>query len=428
MNIIRNKLNLSICLPGSKSITLRNLVLATLAEGITDISAPADCDDTREMVDCLRALGVSIKTSDEYRQISVAGTGGRFSKGPVTLSLGLSGTSARFLIALSTLRNQVTQLVGRGSLNQRPNHHLLDAVEQLGGETVSVGNGSLPVAIKGPSTFAKIIKMNGDVSSQYFSALLQIAPLLPNGLEIIVRGVLVSRPYVDITINEMRKFGVEIENEKYQRFIIEPQKYRAGLRTVEGDASAASYFAALALIHGGKVTLENLSRDTTCQGDIRFLSICEKLGATIKLEEGRTIVEGPKDGHILPVNGELNCCDIPDSALTLIAIAPLIPGTTRITGLGTLKHKECDRIEAPAAELRKIGVDVVTGPDFIEVSNVKADRTHKPQNIDIKTYDDHRMAMSFAVLATRIGDLSILEPDVVRKTYPSFWKDLAKIK
>ena len=174
--------------------------------------------------------------------------------------------------------------------------------------------------------------------------------------------------------------------------------------------------------------MENLSRDTTCQGDIRFLSICEKLGATIKLEEGRTIVEGPKDGHILPVNGELNCCDIPDSALTLIAIAPLIPGTTRITGLGTLKHKECDRIESPAAELRKIGVDVVTGPDFIEVSNVKADRTHKPQNIDIKTYDDHRMAMSFAVLATRIGDLSILEPDVVRKTYPSFWKDLAKIK
>ena len=198
-------------LPGSKSITLRNLVLAALAEGTTEIITPCDCDDTREMVECLGNLGVSIETSDDYWRISVEGRGGRFSKGPITLGLGLSGTSARFLIALSALRSEVTQLVGRGSLNERPNHPLLNAIEQLGGETVSSNGGCLPLSIRGPRAFGRKVRMNGDVSSQFFSGLLQIAPLLPDGLEIAVDGELVSRPYIDITLNEMRKFGVEID-------------------------------------------------------------------------------------------------------------------------------------------------------------------------------------------------------------------------
>lgn len=427
INTIRNRFDYSIVLPGSKSITLRNLVLAALAEGTTDITAPCDCDDTRELVECLGELGIANEASEDYRKITVEGTGGRFSEGPITLELGLSGTSARFLIAVSALRTDETRLVGRGSLNDRPNLPLLGAVEQLGGVTTSSNGGCLPVSIKGPRKFHTSVRMQGDVSSQFFSALLQIAPLLPHGLEILVEGELVSSPYVDITLSEMRKFGVAVEHDGYRKFKVAPQRYRSGARSVEGDASAGSYFAALALIHGGKVVFENLGSETR-QGDIRFLSICERLGARVQLDNERTVIDGPDGGRVRPTEGEVDCGDIPDAALTLIAISPLIPGMTRITGIGTLKHKECDRIECPATELRKIGVDVATGDDFVEVSELPARTGNTPGNVDIETYHDHRMAMSFAVLGTRLGNLNILDPEVVGKTYPRFWEDLARVR
>ena len=428
ISTIRNNVNLSIALPGSKSITLRNLVLAALADGTTEIISPCDCDDTREMVDCLEKLGVPIETSEDYRRIAVEGRGGRFKEGRISLELGLSGTSARFLIALSALRAGETHLKGTGSLNQRTNAPLLNAVEQLGGETVSSNGGCLPVSIRGSETPGRAVRMNGDESSQFFSALLQIAPLLPGGLVINVEGELVSRPYIDITLNEMRKFGVDVANDAYRRFEVKPQRYLSGSRTVEGDASAGSYYAALALIHGGKAIYENLGSDTR-QGDIRFLSICEQLGAHTRVAEDKIVVEGPKGGSILPAGGDVYCGDIPDVALTLIAIAPLIPGTTRITGIGTLKYKECDRIECPAAELRKIGVEVKTGPNYIEIGELPGNATARRTvaTLDIETYHDHRMAMSFAVLGTRLGNLNILDPDVVGKTYPRFWKDLARV-
>ena len=426
ISTFRNNLNLSIALPGSKSITLRNLVLAALADGTTEIISPCDCDDTREMVECLVKLGVPIETSEDYRRIAVEGRGGRFKEGSISLELGLSGTSARFLIALSALRTGETRLQGSGSLNERPNAPLLDAVEQLGGETVSSDGGCLPLSIRGSENPGRAVRMKGDVSSQFFSALLQIAPLLPGGLEIAVDGELVSRPYIDITLNEMRKFGVKVVNDAYRRFEVKPQRYLSGSRTVEGDASAGSYYAALALIHGGKAVFENLGSNTR-QGDIRFLSICERLGARVHVDDDRTVVEGPKDGCILPAGDVIYCGDIPDAALTLIAMAPLIPGTTRITGIGTLKHKECDRIESPAAELRKIGVDVETGADFIEIGELPDDAA-PVSPIDIETYHDHRMAMSFAVLGTRLGNLNILDPDVVGKTYPRFWEDLDRLQ
>lgn len=427
VNTIRNNVDTAIDLPGSKSITLRNLVLAALAEGPTEIASPCECDDTREMVECLGELGIDIETSADYRKLTVQGMGGRFTDGPVTLGLGLSGTSARFLIALSALRTAETRLVGQGSLNERPNLPLLDAVEQMGGATESADGGCLPVSIRGPGRFRRSVRMKGDVSSQFFSALLQIGPLLSDGLEILVEGELVSRPYVDITLHEMRKFGVEVMNKGYSRFEVTPQCYRAGSLTVEGDASAGSYFAAIALIHGGRVVFENLGSQTR-QGDIRFLSICESLGARVQMDDRKTVIEGPGDGRLRTVDGAIDCADIPDAALTLIAISPLIPGTTRITGIGTLKNKECDRIECPAAELLKIGVAVETGDDYIEVSEVPVKTGDSGDVVDIETYRDHRMAMSFAVLGTRLGNLNILDPDVVGKTYPGFWEDLARIR
>ncbi len=401
-------------------------MLASLAEGTTEIDAPCDCDDTREMVECLGDLGIAIQASDGYHRVTVEGRGGRFAEGPVSLDLGLSGTSARFLIALSALRTDETRLAGRGSLNERPNAPLLDAVEEMGGATESAHGGCLPVTIRGPGTFSRSVRMKGDVSSQFFSALLQIAPVLPEGLEIQVVGDLVSRPYIDITLNEMRSFGVDVENDDYRKFRVAPQRYRSGLRSVEGDASAGSYFAAFALVHGGKVVIENLGSESR-QGDIRFLSICENLGAHVRMDEKKTVVEGPEDGRVRSATGEIECGDIPDAALTLIALSPLIPGTTRITGIGTLKHKECDRIECPATELRKIGVEVKTGLNFIEVGELPPGTLNATEDVDIETYQDHRMAMSFAVLGTRLGNLNILDPDVVGKTYPRFWEDLARV-
>ena len=402
-------------------------MLASLAEGTTEIDGPCDCDDTREMVDCLGELGIAIQASDNYQRMTVEGRDGRFAEGPVSLDLGLSGTSTRFLIALAALRTDETRLSGWGSLNERPNDPLLDAVEQMGGATESANGGCLPVTIRGPGTFNRSVRMKGDVSSQFFSALLQIAPVLPDGLEIQVEGNLVSRPYIDITLNEMRTFGVDVENDNYRRFRVTPQRYRSGPRSVEGDASAGSYFAALAMIHGGKVVIENLGSESR-QGDIRFLSICQNLGAQVQMDEKMTVIEGPVDGRVRPATGEIDCGDIPDAALTLIALSPLVPGTTRITGIGTLKHKECDRIECPAAELRKIGVEVKTGSDFIEVGELPPGALNATLEIAIETYHDHRMAMSFAVLGTRLGNLNILDPDVVGKTYPRFWEDLAQLR
>ena len=402
-------------------------MLASLAEGTTEIDAPCECDDTRELVNCLGKLGIAIEASDDYRRVAVEGRGGRFAGGPVGLDLGLSGTSARFLIALSVLRTDETRLAGRGSLNERPNSPLLDAVEQMGGATESANGGCLPVTIRGPGTFNRSVRMKGDVSSQFFSALLQVAPVLPDGLQIYVEGDLVSKPYIDITLNEMRKFGVEVENDNYRKFVVAPQRYRSGTLSVEGDASAGSYFAALALIHGGKVVFENLG-SATRQGDVRFLSVCESLGAHVRMDEKMTVIEGPEGGRVRPASKEIDCGDIPDAALTLIAISPLIPGRTRITGIGTLKQKECDRIECPAAELRKIGVEVKTGPDFIEVGELPPRALNVTEDVAIETYRDHRMAMSFAVLGTRLGNLNILDPDVVGKTYPRFWEDLARLQ
>ena len=180
------------------------------------------------MVDCLGGLGIVIQASDDYRWITVEGTGGRFAEGPVSLDLGLSGTTARFLIALSALRTDETRMAGRGSLNERPNAPLLDALEQMGSASESAHGGCLPVTIRGPGTFNHSVRMKGDVSSQFFSALLQIAPVLPDGLEIQVEGELVSRPYIDITLNEMRTFGVDVENDDYRKFRVAPQRYRSG--------------------------------------------------------------------------------------------------------------------------------------------------------------------------------------------------------
>lgn len=304
MQKLTRPFQLDLNMPGSKSITIRDLALAALAEGASTIRSPGICDDTTRMTDAVRKLGVRIdESSDDV--LVVHGTGGRFSAGPVNLDIGQSAASTRTLLALCALRAGPTMLDGHESMRVRPNKYLLDALQQLCADITSTGDGYLPVTVAGQQQRIASITMKGDKSSQYFSALLQIAPLLAQGLQIAVDGELVSKPYIDITIDEMAKFGVQVTNDDYQSLSVRPQTYHPVDIVVEGDASAASYFSALATIHGGRVTIGNLGSSTR-QGDYGFLEVCERLGATVTRTDTTTTIVGPKDGKLLPLVNPLN--------------------------------------------------------------------------------------------------------------------------
>ncbi|MCK5460346.1 3-phosphoshikimate 1-carboxyvinyltransferase, partial [Candidatus Parcubacteria bacterium] len=416
---IENKINAEIFLPGSKSITLRDFVLASLANGESEILRPAECDDADRMIEALKELGIKIEKISGG--LKIFGQVGKFASGEKKLYLGGSGVSTRLLLAVAALRKQKTVIDGNESLRARPNKYLIDSLKELGAEIKS-RNGFLPLEIIGRENLKSKIKMKGDLSSQYFTALLQIAPVLSKGLKIEVEGNLTSKPYIDITVNEMKKFGAVVENSNYRSFFVQSQKYKPAKIIVEGDASAASYFMALAAIHGGKIILKNLGKNSV-QGDFKFYKVCEKLGAKVELSDSEIKITGSRNGKLDSLK-EINMEDIPDTATTLMAIAPFIPGKTLITGIANLKLKECDRISAPVAELKKLGVKVREGKDFIEIDEKKDFSDVDLSKISIDTYDDHRMAMSFAILGTKIGNLKINDPSCVNKTFPSFWEIL----
>ena len=423
IDILTQPFQISLNLPGSKSITLRNTVLASLAKGQSKLEFPAECDDFSRILQALVELGISIR-HDGSESVLITGTGGIFRSGLAHLKAGLSGTAARFLMALALLRHDETTVDGLPPLCIRPNHHLVDALLALGASVSSESYGHLPITIRDPEASASSIHVKADRSSQYLSALLQVAPLLPSGLEIIVEGELVSRPYIDVTLREMLRFGVSVKRDAYRRFHVSHQAYHPAIVRVEGDASAASYHAALATIHGATVIFTNLGR-TSAQGDYRFLEICEMLGACVTRGDHTTTVIGPPGGKLQPLRGELNMEDMPDTAPTLFAIAPLIPGGGRFTGLKTLRIKECDRISVPAQQLHKIGVKTQEGPDYLAIDEIRS--TPGKSTVLIETHDDHRMAMSFAVLGTKLGNFQIQDPACVAKSYPRFWEDLDRI-
>jgi 3-phosphoshikimate 1-carboxyvinyltransferase len=265
------------------------------------------------------------------------------------------------------------------------------------------------------------VRVSGTISSQYLTSLLIIAPLIEGGLTVEVEGDLTSKPYLDLTLDEMRKFGVDVENQDYRRLIVRPQAYRAGQVPVEGDASAASYFAALATLHGASITLTNLG-DGTRQGDYAFFALCEKLGARVTRTRDHTRIEGPAKLSAV-FESAVDMTSMPDVAPTLMMIAPFLAARTRITGLATLRVKECDRIAAPTRELRKLGISVEEGPDFMVIEPLSPAARERKSVVDIETYHDHRIAMSFGVLGSRLPGLRILDPGCVAKTYPNYWRD-----
>jgi 3-phosphoshikimate 1-carboxyvinyltransferase len=407
-------------LPGSKSLTLRDCAIAALADGTSTIRYPGECDDYWRMKDCLRRLGFAVDDS-QTDVVRITGRGGDFAPGDVTLDVGQSAVTTRLLLAIASLRPTATVIDGHISMQKRPNKDLVDALRALGATLESTNDGHLPTRVVGTRGLKGPARVPGTISSQYLTSLLTIAPRIDGGLIIEVEGELTSKPYVDLTLDEMAKFGVNVENHDYQRLVVAPQSYRASAIDVEGDASGASYFAALAVLHGAKITLTNLGTRTR-QGDYAFFGLCEQLGARVTRNADSTVIEGPRvlDAALAT---PVDMTKMPDVAPTLMMIAPFLSRPTRITGLATLRVKECDRIAAPTRELRKLGIEVEEGPDYMVIQPLGEPAKARRAVVDIETYHDHRIAMSFGVLGSRLPGLRILDPGCVAKTYPNYWRD-----
>jgi 3-phosphoshikimate 1-carboxyvinyltransferase len=413
------RFDFSVGLPGSKSLTLRDCAIAALAEGTSTIRYPGECDDYWRMKDCLRRLGIEVDDA-ESDVVHITGRGGAFADGPLELFTGQSAVSTRLLLAMAALRPDLTIIDGHVSMRARPNKPLVDALNALGAQLESTNDGYLPTRVTGRAGLRGPVQVPSDISSQYLTSLLIIAPLLADGLTIQVAGKLTSKPYVDLTLDEMAKFGVQVDNRDYGELRVARQPYRARALGVEGDASAASYFAALATLHGSKVRFENLGTSTR-QGDYAFFGLCERLGASVRRSANTTDIVGPPS--LGTFGADVDMTSMPDVAPTLMMVAPFLSTPTRITGLSTLRVKECDRIAAPARELRKLGVSLEEGPDYMVIDPLGSEAIARRSLVDIETYHDHRIAMSFGVLGSKLPGLRILDPGCVAKTYPKYWQD-----
>ncbi|MBP5351741.1 MAG: 3-phosphoshikimate 1-carboxyvinyltransferase [Fibrobacterales bacterium] len=410
-------------LPGSKSLSNRALLAAALGEGKTVLKNLLRSDDTARMLEALSALGVG--TEELPDGISVAGTGGAFRSGsPAVLDLGNAGTAMRPLCAALAASPGDWTLVGEKRMEERPIRDQVDALRSLGAEISYLKNeGFPPLRIHGKPLEGGAVRVKGSTSSQFLTALLLSAPLFGRGLEIGIDGELVSRPYVDMTLAVMERFGVSAERDGYARFRVRGKADGAGYRSpgeyfVEGDASAASYFLAAGAIAGGRVRVEGAGLESV-QGDVAFADVLEKMGAEIR-RGGSWIEAAPGPDGLRGADLDLNA--IPDAAMTLATTALFAKGRTTIRGIGNWRVKETDRIAAMAAELRKLGAEAEEGPDYLSVL--------PPERIrpaEIATYNDHRMAMCFALAAFGGAPVTILDPGCVTKTFPEFFERFAEI-
>jgi len=405
----RGKIEATLTLPGSKSYTHRALIAAALAPGESLLTNALRAEDTELTAQALERLGAGIAWKDT--EVRLRGTGGRWQPAPEPIYLGNSGTSMRFLTALTALGRGEYHLTGSPRLCERPVGELLQALASLGVEAHSQqGNGCPPVIVRGGLTGGRT-QLSGAVSSQYLSAMLFIAPLAPQGAEIEITGELVSRPYVNLTLEVLADFGISFYREGYKFFQVPGgQSYQPRDYEIEADASSASYFWAAAALTGGRVTITNLSLES-CQGDIDFLSVLARMGCRIApTEAGLTLQGGPLTGI------EVDMAPMPDLVPTLAVAAAFARGDTVITGAAHLRHKESDRLAAVAGELARMGISAAETADGLIIHG------GHPHGAIIHTYDDHRIAMSFAVAGLKIPGISIRDAQVVAKSFPDFWE------
>ena len=400
--------------PGSKSLSNRALLLAALAEGETELTNLLDSEDIEHMLNALTKLGINYRLSEDKTQCVVQGNGGAFNVAePLKLFLGNAGTAMRPLCAALAASNVDTVLTGEPRMEERPIGDLVDALREADAEVTYLKNeGFPPLQIKGKTLNGGEMSVDGSVSSQFLTALLMAAPLFSGDVTIRIKGELVSKPYIDITLDTMAKFGVTVKNDNYQTFTISGDaKYIApGKFMVEGDASSASYFLAAGAIKGGTVRVTGIGQNSI-QGDIRFADVLEAMGATVVWNDEYVEVTGaPLKG----VNMDMN--HIPDAAMTIATTALFAEGPTTMTNIYNWRVKETDRLAAMATELQKLGAKVEEGHDYIKVWP-----TDSLKHAEIDTYNDHRIAMCFSLVALSDTPVTINDPGCTRKTFPDYF-------
>ena len=409
-----------VTLPGSKSITNRILLLSAIADGATTIIGPLVSDDTLHMIDALKKLQVDL-TQKDNGDILIHGARGNFKNKSAEIFLGNAGTAFRPLTAaLSFSKGQYT-LSGLPRMHERPIKDLVDALLQLNADITYLGQEGYPplkispseIMINGP------IKIRGDISSQFLTSLLMAMPLTKKEVVIEIEGDLISKPYIDITLNLMARFGIHVKKIDWKHFVIPGSSsyVSPGEIFVEGDASSASYFLAAGAL-AGDIEVKGIGRNSI-QGDVKFAEALVLMGADINILEAS--IQVTKVAALQAIN--LDCNHIPDAAMTLAVLALFAKGTTKLLNIGSWRVKETDRIKAMATELRKLGAAVTEGNDFIEITPPLKIKEH----VEIDTYDDHRMAMCFSLVSLRNIPITINDPACVNKTFPTYFEVLESI-
>ena len=423
---LTHPLSATVRVPGSKSLTNRALLISALAEGTTRLTNALFSDDSCYFAKALQALGFDVQLDEANHEMTVSGLGGNIPARKAQLFVGNAGTAARFLTAFLTLGRGEYLLDGDTRMRERPIQDLIDALNQLGVE-LEARNNCPPVQIFAKGLIGGKTKIAGNISSQFLSALLMVAPYAKSPIEIEVTTELNSKPYVDMTIAIMQDFGVEVKRNAYRNFIIPITTYQLptyNLQSlvsnypIESDASAASYFFAAPALCGGWARVENITR-TSRQGDIAFLDVLQEMGCTIK--EGTDFIEVIGTNTLTGVDMDMR--DIPDTAQTLAVIAPFASTPTRIRGIASARLKETDRVHATCTELARIGVSVEEHEDGMTIYPCD---DIKPATI--QTYNDHRMAMAFALIGLRAGGITIENPACVAKTFPKYWEVLDTLR
>jgi 3-phosphoshikimate 1-carboxyvinyltransferase len=414
------KIDGEVFLPGSKSLSNRALLIAALANGVTKITNLLVSNDIKHMLNALTSLGIKYTLSDCGTECTVIGNNGFFKTNePVELYLGNAGTAMRPLCAALAASDGEFVLTGEPRMKERPIGHLVDALEQLNCDIEYLENTDYPpVRIKGKALSGSTVTIDGSISSQFLTAILMITPLLKTDTNIVIEGDLVSKPYIDITLDIMARFGVKVLNNNYQSFIVKAnQSYQSVEKyMVEGDASSASYFLAAGAIKGGEITVHGVGK-LSVQGDKHFADVLEKMGAeVIWNDESITVVGKP----LTAVDMDMN--HIPDAAMTIATTALFAKGTTSIRNIYNWRVKETDRLFAMATELRKVGAEVIEGEDYISITP-----TDKLKHAEIDTYDDHRVAMCFSLVALSNTPVTINDPKCTAKTFPDYFDKLAQV-
>ncbi|MCP4782106.1 MAG: 3-phosphoshikimate 1-carboxyvinyltransferase [Fuerstiella sp.] len=403
--------------PGSKSITNRALILAALADGKSELQGVLNSQDTQVMLDSLSRLGLAVEHDANENRCSVGGCAGRFCQSNADLWLENSGTSIRFLTSLCTISNGQYRLDGVERMRERPIADLVSALSTLGAQVhcEDQTSGCPPVTVNASSQRLRggVANIAGNISSQFLSSLLMTAPAAETAVQLNVDGELVSKPYVLMTLEMMKAFGVHVEYPvDLSSFRIAPQGYQPRSYEIEPDASAASYFFGAAAVTGGSVTVQGLTKNAL-QGDIHFATALEQMGCEVKWNNASVTVTGrPLHGVDIDMNA------ISDTAQTLSTVAVFADSPTTIRSVGHMRHKETDRITAVVTELQRAGIRAEEFDDGLRIY------PGTPQPAEIETYDDHRMAMSFSLLGLRARGIRILDPGCTAKTYPNYFEDL----